>query len=123
MARQKALMQNITSVPAATPTSQAGTDVLRVGNNRSGVVFLDVYSASGATNTMLIQTSAEPVNGSSTPSSPDVWITLATFPNFTGATSMKIAITDLGDCIRWRAAAVGGGALTFRLITFLCDQP
>lgn len=115
------MMQNITTVPSGGGT-QLGTDVVRVGNNRSGVVFVDVYAATGPTNTLVVQTTADSVNGSSNPSSPDVWITVATFPNFTGATSMKIAVTDLGESIRWKMTAAAGNT-TFRLIAFLCDQP
>ena len=123
MSRQKSMMQNITTVTTTSASpAQAGTDVLRVGNNRSGVVFLDVYNTSG-TAVIAIQTTADDVNGSSNPASPDTWISLATFSGITTFTSMKVTITDLGESIRWRVTTVPTGAgITFRLIAFLSDQ-
>ena len=121
MSRQKSMMQNITTVNAD-GTVQKGTDVLRVGNNRSGVVFMDVYTATGPTNTVVLQTTADDVNGSSAPTSPDVWITIVTFSNFTGATSLKVTITDLGESIRWKVTTQTAPGVTFRMIAFLTDQ-
>ena len=118
MSRQKSMMQNITTVTTGTPF-QAGTDVVRVGNNRSGVVFLDVYAITG-TYTLAIQTTADEVNGSSAPASPDTWITV-TFTSIGAITSTKLAITDLGESIRWKVTTAGT-TMTFRLIAFLSDQ-
>ena len=118
MSRQKAMMQNITTVGVVN-TVQAGTDVLSVGNNRSAVVFLDVY-ASGTT-TIDVQTTDDAVNGSSTPTSPDPWITIGTFGAFTGVTSLKLGVTGLGESMRWKVTGLTT-PVTFRMIAFLSDQ-
>jgi hypothetical protein len=116
MARQKVLMQ---PTVALLVTAQAATDIVPVGNNRSGVVFVECYGFSGTGVTLGIQTTADMVNQSQWSTSQ--WITVTTF-TINAVGSFKLPITDLGDAIRWNCTALGGGAATVKIIAFFSDQ-
>lgn len=104
-------------IQITTRTTQKNEDAARVGNNRQGVVFVDVYQISGGTLTITIDTcstlDASAGGGSS-------WITVGT-KTFTAVGSNKIAITDLGDAIRYDADT-GTQSATFSLRAFMSDE-
>jgi|SRR3990172_8661960 len=114
MARQKVVLQPPIRLSAA--ATQSGIDALKVGNNRTGVVFADVYAYGGTTYNVLIETLSEDANTTGQ----FTWIQVASIA-ITSAASVKAAITDLGEVVRWRVASMTG-TNTFKLIVFFSDQ-
>ena len=113
MARTRAVLQAPKTVTAA--ETQLNQDAIPVGSNRTGVVFCDLYAFTTPF-VVVIQTSSDV---SSQSGGTGNWITLGTM-TFTGAGSQKLAITDLGDAIRWNVTSSGSGN-TFALKVFFCD--
>ena len=94
MARTRSMLQTPRLVSAA--EAQLNEDALKVGNNRTGVVYCDLYA--GTTLTVQIETCS---NVDMQSAGTGAWIILGTITFTTGAGSKKLAITDLGDAIRW----------------------
>ena len=115
--RQKVLLQPTVLLNSVSP--QPGTDIVRCGNNKSGVVFFEAYNFAGST-TMGIQTTADDQNTQQSAGSLNVWVTLGTV-TITAAGVQSLAITNLGEAIRWNVQATTGSA-TVKIIAFLSDQ-
>ena len=116
MARQKVVLQPPITITGT--TTQSGIDALKVGNNRTGVVFADVYAYGGTPYTIIIETISEEANASGQFS----WIQVGTITIGSAASARTTpAITDLGELIRWRVSSAPG-TNTLKLIVFFSDQ-
>lgn len=114
MARQRVVLQPPRSIAAG--DTQLNEDAARVGQNRKGVVFADVYSGGGSSFVLRIDTCSDL---DSTAGGLASWIEIAS-KTLTGTGSFSLVIDELGDAIRWRATGTGSG--TVGIVAFLTDK-
>jgi len=114
MARSRVVLQPPKELSGS--ETQKNEDAARVGNNRQGVVFIDVYANTG-TLTITIETCS---NVDTSAGGGNSWVSLGA-KTFTSTGSDKLAITDLGDAIRWDGS-ISSGSATFAIRAFLSDE-
>ena len=116
MARQRVVLQPPINIVAS--QAQSGVDAVPVGNKRSGVVFADAYAYGGTSYSIFIETISEMANATGQFS----WIVVVTI-TVSAAGGQKVAITDLGEAVRWRVSGTPAGTNTMKLTVYFSDQP
>src|SRR3990172_4160606 len=99
---------------------QPANEAARVGANRNGVVFVNVFKVQATPNVVIaIESATDPSLGDATGTS--YWQSVGNIATINAAGVYRSTITDLADLIRFRTSSIAS-ELSFSIVVFLNDQ-
>jgi hypothetical protein len=119
MARTRVDLQPVKNLTGT--TRQPGNEAVRVGHNRQGVAFINIFTAPTVAGTIAIDTATDANLGDGTGA--NFWNQVNSISTgTTSGTVVKLTLSDLGELIRWRYTAGNTTEFAFSVVVFLSDQ-